>query len=178
MKDKFNQVRLTAMLVVITIGTCGWALETGNLSVAAEDVTTTGSQSQPVDDDMHHFMEYVFEPNYKRLKALMAAKPKDKQTWKSIKGDSLTLAECANLLLTRASDEDADQWHQIRMPCEPPVGIFARQPENRILTPLGRHTLQYSPIEIPVTIFSPGVTPIDTSMKTHSAEPIYEYKSF
>lgn len=103
------------MLVVVAIGICGWALVTGNLSVAADNVTTIVSQSQPVDDDMHHFMEYVFEPNYKRLKVLMAAKPKDKQTWKSIKGNSLTLAECTNLFLARAPDEDTDQWRQISM---------------------------------------------------------------
>lgn len=120
MKKNFKPVCLTIMLVVIAIGTCEWALVTGNLvtgnlSVAADNVTTTVNQFQPVDDDMHHFMEYVFEPNYRRLKVLMAAKPKDKQTWKSIKGDSLTLAECANLLLARAPDEDADQWRQISM---------------------------------------------------------------
>ena len=110
MKDKFNQVSRTSMLVVITIGTCGWTLVTGNLSIAADDVTTTASQFQPIDDDMHHFMEYVFEPSYKRLQAAMAAEPSDKQAWKRIKGDALTLAECANLLAMRMPKEGGYGW--------------------------------------------------------------------
>ena len=78
--------------------------------------TLTGEEEvslvRPVDDDMHHFMEYVFEPSYKRLKTQMAEEPKDKEGWKAIKGDSLTLAEVANLLMTRAPDEDADAWRE------------------------------------------------------------------
>ena len=62
---------------------------------------------------MHHFMEYVFEPNYKRLKAAMADEPQDKKIWKAIKGNALTLAECANLLLMRAADEDPDDWRKL-----------------------------------------------------------------
>lgn len=65
---------------------------------------------QPVDDSMHHFMEYVFEPNYKRLKPALAAEPADKAAWKAIKGDALTLAECANLLMLRAPEEGAAGW--------------------------------------------------------------------
>lgn len=61
-------------------------------------------------DNMHHFMEYVFEPNYKRLKASLATEPTDKQAWKAVKGDALTLAEGANLLLLRLPDEDAEDW--------------------------------------------------------------------
>lgn len=61
----------------------------------------------PVDDDMHHLMEYVFEPAYKRLKTSLGEETAD---WKAIKGDSLTLAEASNLLLHRAPEEDGDQW--------------------------------------------------------------------
>ena len=45
----------------------------------------SAGSSPPVADDMHHFMEYVFEPNYMRLKAKMAEAPKDKKAWNAIK---------------------------------------------------------------------------------------------
>ncbi len=68
---------------------------------------------KPVDESMHHFMEYVFEPNYKRLKAAMSEAPKSKADWKAVKGDSLTLAEGANLLLLRAPEENGDDWRRL-----------------------------------------------------------------
>lgn len=88
-------------------------ITSGDALVGAEKNQAAASAPQPVDDSMHHFMEYVFEPNYKRLKAAMADEPADKKAWKAIKGDALTLAECANLLLLRTPDEDADQWQSL-----------------------------------------------------------------
>ena len=64
---------------------------------------------RPVEDDMHEFMEYAFEPGYKRLKANLAAEP-DAAGWKAIKGDALTLAEAGNLLLMRLPEEEALSW--------------------------------------------------------------------
>lgn len=64
----------------------------------------------PVDDDMHHLMEYVFEPAYKRLKKSVATEPKDKAGWSAIKEDTLTLAESSNLLLHRLPEEDQKDW--------------------------------------------------------------------
>lgn len=78
---------------------------------AADDKGTTSTHSpKPVDDDMHHLMEYVFEPAWKRLKVTMASEPSDKATWKSMKADALTLAEVTNLLLHRTPEDDADDW--------------------------------------------------------------------
>jgi hypothetical protein len=79
----------------------------------AEDKPSNAAKPVPVDDDMHHFMEYVFEPNYKRLKVGLATEPKDKSAWKAVKGDALTLAEGANLLLSRAPKEKADVWRKL-----------------------------------------------------------------
>lgn len=64
----------------------------------------------PVDDSMHHLMEYVFEPSFKRLKSSMAVEPADKSAWSAVKADSLTLAESANLLLHRLPDDDQESW--------------------------------------------------------------------
>jgi hypothetical protein len=59
---------------------------------------------------MHEFMEYVFQPTYKRLKASLAAEPGDKAAWKQVKADALILAEGGNLLLMRTPDEGGAAW--------------------------------------------------------------------
>jgi hypothetical protein len=64
----------------------------------------------PVEEDMHEFMEYVFQPNYNRLKSSMAKDEKDGAVWKEIKSSSLTLAEGGNLLLLRGPDEARADW--------------------------------------------------------------------
>jgi hypothetical protein len=83
--------------------------------IAAEP--TAGPKPAPVEESMHEFMEYVFEPAYKRLKVAMAAAPADNAGWKAIKGDSLPLAEAGNLLLTRLPDDDAAAWagHSVKV---------------------------------------------------------------
>lgn len=65
---------------------------------------------KPVEDSMHEFMEYVFQPTYLRLKATMAAAPADNKGWKAIKADSLVLAESCNLLFSRAPEGSAADW--------------------------------------------------------------------
>jgi hypothetical protein len=65
---------------------------------------------QIVEESMHEFMEYVFEPSFKRLKAGMAVESKDAAAWKGIKGEALALAESSNLLFARAPKEGAADW--------------------------------------------------------------------
>lgn len=67
-------------------------------------------QPAPVEEDMHEFMEYAFEPAYKRLRDVMAKTPESNTQWKAIKGDSLALAEGGNLLLIRAPKEGEADW--------------------------------------------------------------------
>ncbi len=78
-------------------------------SVAWEDEKPT---PQPVEEDMHEFMEYAFEPGYKRLRDAMAKAPENNGQWKAIKGDSLTLAEGGNLLMMRAPEEEGVAWNR------------------------------------------------------------------
>jgi hypothetical protein len=40
----------------------------------------------------------------------MAAEPTDRNAWRAVKADSLTLAECNNLLLHRKPEQDMDAW--------------------------------------------------------------------
>ena len=65
---------------------------------------------QPVEESMHEFMEYVFQPAYLRLKQAMATAPADNKGWKALKSDSLILAESCNLLFDRAPDDKAADW--------------------------------------------------------------------
>ncbi|MCC9607401.1 hypothetical protein LOC68_12955 [Blastopirellula sp. JC732] len=70
------------------------------------------AEPKPVESDMHEFMEYVYQPTYKRLKPAMAAEPKENAVWKEIKSTSLILAESGNLLLSRAPEEGAAEWNE------------------------------------------------------------------
>ncbi len=79
----------------------------------ADDAANTNAAVEPVEKDMHEFMEYVFEPTFKRLKPAMASQPADNAGWKIIKADGLILAEGGNLLLARQPEEHADAWVQL-----------------------------------------------------------------
>lgn len=70
----------------------------------------SAAQPTPVEPDMHEFMEYVFQPNFKALKPAMASEPADKKVWFTIKSSSLILAEGGNLLLMREAQTDAEDW--------------------------------------------------------------------
>ncbi len=67
-------------------------------------------ETEPVEDSMHEFMEYVFQPAYIRLKDNLAAEPANNRAWKPLKSDSLILAESCNLLFSRKPDDDGDDW--------------------------------------------------------------------
>ena len=78
--------------------------------VQAYSPVMTVDEAAPVEDSMHEFMEYVFQPTYLRLKATMAAAPADNKGWKALKSDSLILAESCNLLFARKPDTHGDDW--------------------------------------------------------------------
>ncbi len=79
-------------------------------SIGAAATAAAALEAKPVEPDMHEFMEYVFQPTFKRLQAAMAAAPADNPTWKAIKADSLILAEGGNLLLARPPQDDVAAW--------------------------------------------------------------------
>lgn len=95
---------VVSLLVVIMV-----LAQTHEQQVLAEAVSAAPA-GEAVEEDMHEFMEYVFQPPYKRLKAALANEPADKNNWKTVKSDSLILAESANLLLSRAPEEDGKDW--------------------------------------------------------------------
>lgn len=78
-----------------------------------ESHDTKANAMQPVEADMHEFMEYAFEPFFHELKESMAESPKDKKAWKPVKANSLILAENGNLLMLRGPDEKKSEWNKI-----------------------------------------------------------------
>lgn len=84
---------------------------------AADGDAADKTAAMPVEPDMHEFMEYVFQPTYRRLKKAMAGAPTDNAGWKAIKADALCLAESGNLLLIRKPKTDVADWvkHSIQV---------------------------------------------------------------
>jgi len=103
---KFALPVVAACLIAVVV-TCSLTKER---TAFAESKVAESSKEAPVEEDMHEFMEYVFQPPYKRLKAALASEPADKNAWKPIKSDSLILAESANLLLSRVPADDGQDW--------------------------------------------------------------------
>lgn len=79
-------------------------------TVISLDEKTVGDGPMIVEDSMHEFMEYVFQPTYKRLKITMASAPENNSGWKAMKSDALILTESCNLLFPRTPDEDGADW--------------------------------------------------------------------
>lgn len=86
--------RKTTCLLISLISLGSWY---PSLLVAADE------EGEREVDNMHHFMEYVFEPRYKELKGTINLEP-SKSRFKKIKACGLTLAEAANLLMRRAPE--------------------------------------------------------------------------
>ena len=72
--------------------------------------STPSAELKPVEADPHHFMEYINQPTFLRLKQAMRSEPNDEKGWKSITSDALILAEAGNLLLMRPPQEEAADW--------------------------------------------------------------------
>lgn len=77
---------------------------------SAAEPAAEAPKPEPVESDMHEFMEYQFQPVYLRLKQALAQAPADRAGWKGVKSDSLILAEGGNLLLLREPKADAAEW--------------------------------------------------------------------
>jgi hypothetical protein len=100
--------RFRLLLVLPLLAAAAW-LSTGFSPNAAAQADKKDA-ARPVESDMHEFMEYVFEPTFKRLKPAMSSAPSENKGWKAIKADSLLLAEAGNLLLIRQPEKDAADW--------------------------------------------------------------------
>ena len=105
--------RVLGYLSVSAVALCGVAAIVFQGSATAgysPVISPSEGDVVPVEDSMHEFMEYVFQPTYLRLKQSMAAAPADNKGWKAIKSDSLILAESCNLLFGRKPAEHGEDW--------------------------------------------------------------------
>mgnify|MGYP001815953468 CR=1 FL=1 len=68
---------------------------------------------EPVEFDVHEFMEYAFEPTFAQLKQALAQEPAERKAWVPVKAASLLLAENGNLLMLRPPEEEADDWNRL-----------------------------------------------------------------
>lgn len=70
-------------------------------------------------DDMHHFMEYVCQPGYRRIRESLANEPADRRAWRPIKADTMVLAESSFLYAERypegATDDQKAQWREMSL---------------------------------------------------------------
>lgn len=102
-------LKLRFCLLAAFVMTVGW-LSSESLWVPSLFAADKQNATKPVESDMHEFMEYYFQPTFKRLQPAMASAPVNNAGWKTIKADSLILAEGGNLLLSRLPEEDVSDW--------------------------------------------------------------------
>lgn len=94
-------------LFIVVFATAVAVMRVESTAKGAND-DAKAAKAEAVEPDMHEFMEYVFEPGYKRLRTAMQEAPTNNAGWKPIKGDGLALAEASNLLLFHRPE--ADKW--------------------------------------------------------------------
>ena len=106
---QINRKSLIGFIVLLGLGTAMvWSQSTQTLAGPDSKKSQAGV---PVEPDMHEFMEYVFQPTYKRLKQSIATEPENRKAWKSIKSDALILAEGGNLLLLHEPKDNGASWN-------------------------------------------------------------------
>ncbi len=99
---------LTSLACSLALVLGSWAVPAAPAARAADK--PPAPEAVPVPVSMHDLMEGAFQAPYRRLKAGLAAEPKDAAAWKAIRSDALILAEGGNGLLARKPAKDADEW--------------------------------------------------------------------
>lgn len=113
------------LLTTLIVATLSVALPA---SKAADNETP---QPVAVEDDVHEFMEYAFEPFFHALKSSLATAPKDNKGWKVVKANALILAENGNLLMLRAPEEEAGAWNELAAQLRDEGGKLYRAAKKR-----------------------------------------------
>lgn len=95
----------------------------------------------PVEDDMHEFMEYAFEPFFKELRATMKSEPADRNAWKPVKANSLILAENGNLLMMRGPEDGEEKraWNALAADLREHGRLLYQQAKKRDYTQARKH---------------------------------------
>ena len=118
---KYSQNLVLLLSFGLALGTALWLESPSQSSQPLQEKQAESEAKQeaamafePV-DNMHHFMEYVYEPGYKGLKQVLAKKPEDRKAWKAFKNHALVIAESCALLAERGPEEAKknQQWVKI-----------------------------------------------------------------
>ncbi|QDT26342.1 cytochrome c [Gimesia panareensis] len=113
-----------------------WSQSTPTLAGSDAKKTQAGV---PVEPDMHEFMEYVFQPTYKRLKQAIAAEPDNRKVWKAIKSDALILAEGGNLLLLHDPQNDRSSWNEYSQDVRKEGGLLYKAAKSKDFKTARKH---------------------------------------
>lgn len=112
MPRSFRLVLAGGVMAVLVAAFAGFVPRGATL--AAEDAKSDQAALEPVEPNLHLFMELLLEPAYERFKELMKEEPANAQAWKAARSYSLFLAESNNLILDRPiKGADAEGWNQI-----------------------------------------------------------------
>lgn len=112
LKHPATMNKITLPLTIVAFFAFAFVASTAPRDVYAMPSAKAVEGPEIVEDSMHEFMEYVFQPTYRRLKKTMATEPANNAGWKAMKSDSLILAESCNLLFQRTPEEDGADWNQ------------------------------------------------------------------
>lgn len=102
--------RRSWFFLTLTLPLCLSVIAAFPIGQTTADEIDTATEPVPVEDDMHEFMEYVFQPTYRSLKEDISLENEKNPPWGKIKSGALILAEGGNLLLMRVPEEDADDF--------------------------------------------------------------------
>ena len=147
----FCLVLSAALLVTLLAGS--WIMAPQR--VRADD-PAAGAKVVPVETNMHEFMEYVFQPTFRRLKPAMDPSHASEPAWKAIKSDSLILAETSNLLLLHTPPKiPGSGAKRVRPFATRPASSTSRHVKG-ISRPAARLTSKCSRAATPATSNSPA----------------------
>ena len=112
MTKKPNLTLATILSLIALTATMQFAINPIDRAYAEPNPAPSEFTVNPVEEDVHEFMEYVNQPTYRRLKGSMAEITTDAPDWNAIKSDALILAEVGNLLLFRGQSSESKQWNE------------------------------------------------------------------
>jgi hypothetical protein len=124
------------------------AISIGYISTSSNDANAAYSPDAgvevavPVEDSMHEFMEYVFQPTWLRLKVSMATAPTDNKGWKALKSAICCWAENLTNMVTTGSNMRSHQRHMER--------LYTKLPERKTSKPRPQPTRRCSTTATPV----------------------------
>ena len=96
------------LCIIVLVGSFHFGIEAADSGKGSD-----APALRPVEDDVHEFMEYAFEPFFHDLRGAISNPPANKKAWIPVKANSLILAENGNLLMLRGPEENSSTWNEL-----------------------------------------------------------------